>query len=191
MAIDYATNALLVHSGMKPPDTALYERAFDGLTAEAIHRALQKPRWSHLARGQESTWADEDGEEDWNDVAPERGRVDRHVDPDDAAGAEYRRQDFPTAIERARLRAELGREARGQLAGSQAGYASAELEAADSREVPWEHLLARFITGLRRNDFWLFPPSKKHHLARDLPGSHRRPGARASGRGDRYFGLDE
>jgi len=46
--------------------------------------------------------------------------------------------------------------------GRQAGLFAEEIKQATSVQVPWQNLLARFVTGLRRNDFRLFPPNRKH-----------------------------
>lgn len=36
-----------------------------------------------------------------------------------------------------------------------------EVEQVKNRDVPWETLLAQFVTGLRRDDCRLNPPNKK------------------------------
>src|SRR5690606_9572129 len=45
VAVDYATNALLVETGFTPPASALYERRYAGLRAEEIYDVL--PRSAH------------------------------------------------------------------------------------------------------------------------------------------------
>ena len=39
---------------------------------------------------------------------------------------------------------------------------SEEVRQATRAQVPWQNLLARFFTGLRRNDYRIVPPNKKH-----------------------------
>jgi len=46
--------------------------------------------------------------------------------------------------------------------GKIAGMFDDELNMSVSDDVPWQHLLARFFTGLRKNDYRTFPFNKKH-----------------------------
>jgi predicted metal-dependent peptidase len=151
IAIDYATNGLLVASGMTLPTTGLHDRSLDGMTAEDIYDTLLQTGGADGL----PTLAGPGGQN-------QGGGWDLHVDPSDVCGALHRPKDFPTALERARLRAELSAELKGRIAGKQAGYFSAELQAMQSRQVAWEAILARFISGLRRSDYRLFPPNRKH-----------------------------
>jgi predicted metal-dependent peptidase len=150
IAIDYATNGLLVASGMTMPGSGLHDRSLDGMTAEDIYDALLRPgRAGALSKSGSS---DESAGGGW----------DLHLDPSDVRGALYRPNDYPTALERARLRAELASELKSRIAGTQAGYFNAELNATESRQIQWEALLARFVSGLRRSDYRLSPPNRKH-----------------------------
>jgi len=163
IAADYATNGLLIQSGLTAPASVLHDRAFDGHTAEEIYRTLitrPNPGVQSLMTGEPAdplTDLRPGAAEDWA-----AGRIDRHVDPEDPEGSTIRSAEFPTENERARLRTGLGAELRTKLFGRQAGYFAAELAAGTKPEVPWEELLARFVTGLRRSDYRLFPPNKKH-----------------------------
>jgi len=87
---------------------------------------------------------------------------DLHLDPGDVRGDTVRGQDFPTADERRRLRIALATSMQSALPGHVAGRLQQEATAATNRRVPWQALLARFVSGLRRGDYRLFPPNRKH-----------------------------
>lgn len=203
VAADYATNALLAEAGFTPPDTALFERVYVGMTAEAIYAALPEER---AAGGRAATQAPDaipDGDGGLGAGSEtarsggsrgrgrNRGRVetrpgrrligpagsahslttahpggtagyDIHLDPGDPEGGALRAQEYPSADERQRLRAQLGQELKSKLWGNAAGYWAAELEAGTERQIPWQEVLARFVSGLRRSDYRLFPPHRKH-----------------------------
>ncbi len=87
---------------------------------------------------------------------------DLHLDPGDLRGAAQRAEHFPTTAERRRLRSTLMTVMRSALHGHAAGRLQQEVTAATSQRVPWQTLLARFVSGLRRSDYRLFPPNRKH-----------------------------
>lgn len=145
IAIDYATNALLAETGFQPPALALYERRYVGLTAEAIYESL--PTTVKRLPGSH---------------AGATGGYDLHLDVGDLEGSSTRSGFFPSQEERARIRATIGRELYSQLPGRIAGYWAAEIEVGTERTVSWQELLSRFVSGLRRDDYRLFPPNHKH-----------------------------
>ena len=56
------------------------------------------------------------------------------------------------------------------MAGTMAGWWKSELAAATERPMAWQSVLAHFMSGLRRSDYRLFPPHKKHiHRGLYLP----------------------
>ncbi len=152
VAADLATNGLLVEAGMVMPGQGLYDRMYRGMTAEEIYEHLGSDSAPHHLR-----------------VAVETGTAggdltgawDRHVEPNDVFGATLRQSDFPSQEERRRLRREMVTEI-SRLPGTVPGLFASEVRAATEATIPWEQLLARFINGLRRSDYRMFPPSKKH-----------------------------
>ena len=156
-AIDYATNLFLSDCGFTLPASGLLDRRYRGLTAEEIYERLRGTARSA----------------DRAAVMSRRGRAGRdpkrsapgsdlHLNPSDPQGAAERRSDFPTPLERRRLSVTLTREMTSKLHGRQAGLLAEEVKRATSAQIPWQNLLARFFTALRRNDFRLFPPNRKH-----------------------------
>lgn len=93
---------------------------------------------------------------------PPKG-FDLHLDPDDPRALNA--DDDLTPLERARLRHDLQRDLRDGLAG-QRGTRPGEIEEAILRarraHTPWQALLARCFTGIRRDDYRFLPPSRRH-----------------------------
>jgi predicted metal-dependent peptidase len=155
-AVDYATNGMLVEAGLRMPGKGLYDRHYLGRTAEEIYEELL-PAEDPM---QQSGGTTGDGGGDGDSKAP--GGFDRHVGPGDLEGQSVRAAEFPSPEERRRLRVGLARSVASKLHGRGAGLMSSEIEAATGSRVPWQQLLSRFISGLRRNDYRLFPFNKKH-----------------------------
>jgi predicted metal-dependent peptidase len=155
-AIDYATNALLVAAGMRMPADSLYSRDYQGMTAEEIYERLPPD----IAR--EGGYADRAFSERGGKTLPRGGRIDLHIDPQDHEGAAARAADFPSTEERRRIRRLLASGIRGHLPGREAGLFAEEIRAATTPKVHWQHLLARFVSGLRRTDYRLYPFHRKH-----------------------------
>jgi len=86
---------------------------------------------------------------------------DEHLEPGEALARLYK-SDMPSSDERRRLRKVLAAALAGSLPGSVAGRFQQTIEAAKTSEVPWQQLLARFVTGLRRSDYRWYPFNRKH-----------------------------
>ena len=142
-AVDYATNLMLVQLGLVMPPFGLIERKYRGLTAEEIYEAL---------RGEDESQRDGDG----------ASFPDLHVYPEDLEGADQREIEFPSLVERMRLQRSLVEPLEKYMRGSLPGSSVSELRAAKRSEIPWQVLLARFVTGLQTSDYRLWPPNRKH-----------------------------
>jgi predicted metal-dependent peptidase len=90
---------------------------------------------------------------------------DVHLDPDDPRARAQGPGDDLTPLERARLRLDLQRDLRDGLASGR-GTQPREIEEAIVRarraHAPWQALLARCFTGIRRDDYRMLPPSRRH-----------------------------
>ena len=157
IAIDHATNLILIDAGFNLPAGALADRHFHGMAAENIYQQLVDssdsgksdcPPGSPGATGHHPLQA--------------QGGYDIHVDPSSPHGAATRSINFPTALERQRIRKELVRDFPSTWPGIGTGFLLEEIERAGRSEVDWTRLLAHFVTGLRRNDYRLYPFNKKH-----------------------------
>ena len=155
-AIDYATNGLLVELGWKMPAEGLFDIRFRGMTAEAVYKQLPTSA-KVIVRA------------NWPRGRSHRGKTlraavtgfDNHLEPTDLL-TRANRADMPSVDERRRLRKALTSSIAGLLPGHLAGHFQAEVVAATEAEVPWQHLLARFVTGLRKTDYRWYPFNRKH-----------------------------
>jgi predicted metal-dependent peptidase len=152
-ATDYATNLKLVEFGFKMPKVGLIDQRFKDLTSEEIYELL-------LKEGKESLEKLSKGNNN-------KDQWDIHLDPSDNRGQEQRKKEFPSPEERKRLRVSILKDISEKIQGSRAGQSSSELTKAKGEEVPWDILLARFFSGLRKDDYRLMPPNKKH-IWRDI-----------------------
>jgi predicted metal-dependent peptidase len=148
IAIDYATNLILSDAGVVLPKSGLLDWSFKGMTAEDIYKALlEKPK-----------------KEIEKLISQREGAVlsDTHLDPNDLRGQWARSQGHPTEAERRRLRKGWNDELKSKLPGKISGDHSSEIEKSGKQEIDWRAFLSRFMTGLRRDDYRIFPPNKKH-----------------------------
>lgn len=151
-AIDYATNLMLVELGLKMPKVGLLDRSYRGMTAEDIYDRL-----SEAAKGSEK--------DEGSGTGPGEGKGqawDIHLAPDDLRGQAVRAKEFPSAEERKRLRISITKGMESKLRGVAPGLFDSEIKQARGGNVPWRALVARFFTGLRQDDYRMFPPNKKH-----------------------------
>jgi predicted metal-dependent peptidase len=143
VAVDHATNLLLLDFGFRLPKGGLYDPRFRGQTAEQIYARLRAEGWCDSVEG-----------------------FDLHIEPGDLEGMSERARDFPSLDERRRLRGTVlrdmarERERRGQ--GRWPGEIQREIDRACRSVVPWQTLLARFFSDIRRTDYRLYPFNKKH-----------------------------
>jgi predicted metal-dependent peptidase len=143
VAIDFATNLLLSDFGVTLPACGLRDQRYRGLTAEEIYARLEADGWKFEAEG-----------------------FDMHLEPGDLEGQNQRHGDYPSLDERRRLRGVVLREMEQERArrgqGALPGELRREIELATRTVVPWQHVLARFMSDLRRTDYRTFPFHKKH-----------------------------
>ena len=77
---------------------------------------------------------------------------DVHLDVGDLHGQWARIDEFPTEVERHRLRTGWQSELKSKIPGTVSGSFSNEIEKAGRQEVNWRDFFSRFMTGLRRDD---------------------------------------
>jgi predicted metal-dependent peptidase len=139
IAIDHATNLMLKDFGFVLPANGLFDPQFRGMTAEQIYERVSE--------------SDCDG-------------FDLHLEPGDLEGAWGRGDDYPTEDERRRLRlavlSEMEKERLRRGQGDWPAELSREILLATKTVIPWQHLLARFFSDIRRTDYRLYPFNKKH-----------------------------
>lgn len=153
IAIDYATNLILCDAGVTLPKTSLLDWTFKGLTSEDIYKDL----------------SDRPSDAIEQIKASRRGGIlaDTHLNPDDLNGQWARGQGHPTDVERRRLRKSWYDDLKSKLPGRISGDYSSEIGKSGRNEIDWRTTLSRFMTGLRRDDYRIYPANKKH-LWRDI-----------------------
>lgn len=148
-AIDYATNLMLIDLGLQMPPFGLIEMRFRGLTADEIYVRLGTTHQGEA--GRDGRPAEHSG------LFP-----DLHIDPGDLEGADVRDGYFPSPAERLRLQRALAEPVEKHIRGTSPGRYVSEIETAKRANLPWQIVLARFMSGLRRSNYRLWPPHKKH-----------------------------
>lgn len=158
VAIDYAVNLLLVDTGFQLPKSGLFNRVFRGMTAEEIYDSL-------ISEADAGGQIGVGGEGSGDSINPSKrspGGFDDHVEPGDIEGSTSRAEEYPSERERIRLRSALGKELKQKVSGREAGYYAEEINRGSVVKVSWQQLLARYFTGLRRDDYRSFPFNRKH-----------------------------
>lgn len=161
IAIDHATNLMLVALGFSLPGRPYYDPKYQGMTAEDIYDSLYggsaKANPGRRLKASRKRKALSNSKQQSNP-----GGFDVHLEPDDLHGAWARSQGFPSLAERRRLRAIWASDLKSALPGRVAGDLTEEIEKAGAAEINWPAVLQRFVSGLRRDDYRLFPPNKRH-----------------------------
>ena len=150
IAIDFATNGLLVTSGLRMPEMGLFDIKFVGLSAESIYDHLYE-RYREVGAGDYESF-----------IASFGNHLDLHLDPDGSSSELFKLYGITTAEERRRLRSGLLLQAQNEGWGRMSEYVSQEIEVSTSSRIHWNQLLAAFVTGLRQVDYRMFPFNKKH-----------------------------
>lgn len=148
VAIDFATNLILADAGISLPSSGLLDWSYKGMTAEDIYKALSEQPAASI-----------------KELLAKRGggkHSDVHLDPNDLRGQWARSKDHPTEAERRRLRKGWHVELKSKLPGAISGNHSSEIEKSGYQEIDWRAFLSRFMTGLRRDDYRMYPANKKH-----------------------------
>lgn len=189
-AIDHATNLLVLGSmRMRLPEPHLADRRFEGKTAEAIYDALVAAR-TRDAPATRPLGRDAAPARAIPRIGPARRRgarpppgsatrdpakgaspaarrgFDVHLDPGDPRVPADGGGSLPSPLELSRLRHDLLRDLREGLArgghGSAPGEVLEAIQRAARARAPWQALLARCVGGIRRDDYRLLPPSRRH-----------------------------
>ena len=163
IAIDYATNLMLFDAGVVLPKTGLLDNAYKGMTAEDIYSvvsALSKQQLEKLILKVGAGIGS--GNKNNLNQADDTNFTDIHLDVGDLKGQWARVDEFPTDAERLRMRRSWQEELKSKLPGTISGSSAEEITKAGHQEVNWRDFFSKFVTGLRRDDYRLFPSNKKH-----------------------------
>lgn len=170
IAVDHAVNLYLLQQGIKLPESRLADRRYSNLTAEEIYARLNAERFSKASSasseggliriGKRKTSGKNNAASGQNQETGDG--FDIHVQPDDPRVAVYQR-DRISPDELKRLSTELQIDLQREMDHGKfpADFVEAFRFSSRSR-VPWQVLLARCFSGIRRDDYRFLPPSKKH-----------------------------
>lgn len=167
VACDYAVNAILRQSGLVLPQGGLYDKAFEGMTAEEIYQKLKKDQqlvmlqaWDSHERWGEKGIGDNPGapgqeNEEGGAGSRGQGKDDQAQGPKGASPESTWRE--PEETWKGRL-AEVYQRARSH------GFAPAGLERmveeALKPDIPWEAILVDFMQKIHHEYNWL-PPDRR------------------------------
>ena len=173
IAIDHATNLLLLDHAFVLPKPHLADRTYRDLSAEAIYNldpgaVVVKPTAQRrIGRIPAPAAAPAAGPAAVPTKKSAPSSFDVHLNPEDPLLPDQARLGRPTPFELDRLKRDLVREMRDEITSSKSfGRIGGELAEAMRRSgkprISWQQFLSRFIGGLRRDDFRMLPPSRKH-----------------------------
>lgn len=170
VAVDHAVNLYLLQQGMKLPENRLADRRFSDMTAEEIYSRLHAVLSSKASAtgteggviriGNRKTSGKRNASKGPTEESPDG--FDIHIQPDDPRVAVYQR-DRLSPDELKRLSTELQIDLQREMDQGKVPADFVEAFRFSSRSrVPWQVLLARCFSGIRRDDYRFLPPSKKH-----------------------------
>ena len=161
IAIDHATNLFLLACEIQLPTDRLADRRYAGLTAEQIYEKLPKQS-SVSSLGYSGEPDGDDNSENITCRAQAVGGFDVHLEELDPEGAAERTKDMPTPIEKIRIRRELTKEVKSKWRGVFPAHFEEEFKKAGESETPWQAIMAQFMSGIRKDDYRMYPFNRKH-----------------------------
>lgn len=188
-AVDHATNLLLLQHEVLLPEPRLADYRFRDMTAEHIYaelsaRSRPKPssqrrtspatpgpvrigsrRASAKSRKDQTTSPTVGVDPDADEGDGEN--FDTHLEPGDPRLDGLMHASRPSPMELARLRHDLQQNMLEELSrnpgqGSIPGELMEAIRRAGQAHAPWQALLARCFSGVRRDDYRFLPPSRRH-----------------------------
>ena len=171
VATDFAINAMLIGEGMQAPPDALYLEQFSGMTAEEIYPMLnededREPVDQHLYDDYDEDSEDSDSEQGDSDQSSEGGSP---PPPSQPAPSSEGQADRPPPLSESE-RQDLQTQWQQNLAGAaQSAMQAGKLDGAMARlvdhflqpQLPWQALLARYMTASARDDYSYTRPSSR------------------------------
>lgn len=169
-AIDYEVNHLLAEElGYCPPD-ALYDKRLVGLNAEEVYARLQRRKHTEPLAGQQVLDTHELGTIEQADDA------NALIDPDYAPHAHRTSTEAQDLQETWRQRLISIAQQRAHLAGNLPGHLGRIIARIREPEVPWQHVLARYVLQCHGGARQWLPPARRYiHSGLYLPsrrGTH-------------------
>ena len=179
IACDYAINPLLIGEGLKPPPGALYEKTFEGMTAEEIYPYVQdndtdEPLDTHLydqeqssndQQGQGQGETQQEGESGGRDSQPNQSsQGGAQTETDSVGGAPQpppMSKDERDALSIQWQQRLAGAAQSAMQAGKLGGTMARLVDDLLQPRLPWRMLLARYMSGVARDDYSYMRPSNR------------------------------
>jgi predicted metal-dependent peptidase len=164
-ACDYAINLFLLEQGFRLPAGGLVDGSFVGLPAEKIYDLIQSEKiGTKKMRGPSSVDSTEDGPGTLADAGSDL------LDPSDPRLSGTKDASDPDNEQLVDLIEDLRSDATTKLQGNSSAWFKSECDSANGAKIDWRALLRSWLHDRIRNDWSLWPPSKKHiHRGLILP----------------------
>ena len=164
IAADHAINLLLLAQGFKLPKDGFSNHIYKGKSTEEIYSLLPKSSKFLQFKSQKN----DESELDETGSVPGVGKD--ILDIDDLRIKGLHDQDMPDQSELNDLCTELRSDAQGKLQGSSARTFKEECKSIEESKIDWRALLREWLQDRIKNDWSLWPYSKKHiHRGLMLP----------------------
>lgn len=166
IAADHTINLLLIEQGFSLPEGGFADYAYRGMSAEKIYSLLPKKASYELEHKMRNAGSSENAENS-GDI-PTIG-VDV-LDADNPALIGLRGTDMPDREQLDEICATLRSDAASKLHGDAAGIFGSECTAIEESKIDWRDLLRGWLIDRIKNDWSMWPCSKKHlHRGLYLP----------------------
>jgi predicted metal-dependent peptidase len=158
IAADHAINLLLIEQGFTLPKGGLANYAYRGMSAEKIY-SLLPPKTSYALEDKKHKAGTNDNAENSGEIPAIGTDV---LDPDSPEVMGARDPDMPDTAQLNEICATLRDDAASKLQGNAAGFFKSECTAIEESRIDWRDLLRGWLVDRIKNDWSMWPCSKKH-----------------------------
>ncbi len=166
IAADHAINLLLLEQGFSLPKEGFANKAYRGMSAEKIYSLLPQ-KASYVAEGRKKNSGYNEDSENSGCIPLVGPDI---LDPEDAAVLAARDSEMPDQEQLNQICEGLRSDALSKLQGDAAGFFFSECTAIEESKIDWRDLLRSWLIDRIKNDWSMWPCSKKHlHRGLYLP----------------------
>ena len=158
IAADHAINLLLIEQGFSLPKGGLANYAYRGMSAEKIYSLLPQ-KTSYALESKKHKGGTTDNAENSGEIP---GIGTDVLDPDSPEVVGARDSDMPDTAQLNEICATLRDDAASKLQGNAAGFFKSECTAIEESRIDWRDLLRGWLVDRIKNDWSMWPCSKKH-----------------------------
>jgi predicted metal-dependent peptidase len=158
IAADHAINLLLIEQGFSLPKGGLANYAYRGMSAEKIYSLLPQ-KTSYALESKRHKGGTTDNAENSGEIP---GIGTDVLDPDSPEVVGARDSDMPDTAQLNEICATLRDDAASKLQGNAAGFFKSECTAIEESRIDWRDLLRGWLVDRIKNDWSMWPCSKKH-----------------------------